>query len=206
MTSQAKKYYAQTLTDMIYPLWVNHSCRIVSLAGISDSNLTVFCHTGKIKRLSRQKCTQRQYTLKYSSSHSSTQEVKTFVQAFEGLLKCYSNNLHLYQSGLKPETEDIDESRLQLLRADRRVRVRRRPHEARDPSCQQGIGRADIVVGLGCFHTAGTGSSGKNEPIIAWKWFSLQNNVEYFDRSLVSISHTWQIEGQIMAKILSSLI
>ncbi|GBN81713.1 hypothetical protein AVEN_2767-1 [Araneus ventricosus] len=143
----------------------------------------------------------------------STQEVKTFVQAFEGLLKCYSNNLHLYQSGLKPETEDIgtkcclsDESRLQLLRADRRVRLRRRPHEARDPSCQQGIGRADIVVGLGCFHTAGTGSSGKNEEIIAWKWFSFQNNVEYFDRSLVSISHTWQIEGQIMAKILSSLI
>ncbi|GBO35200.1 hypothetical protein AVEN_28253-1, partial [Araneus ventricosus] len=60
-----------------------------------------------------------------------TQEVKTFLEDDDGILKCYSNNLHLYQSGLKPQTREIDESRLQLLRADSRIRVRRKPHEAR---------------------------------------------------------------------------
>ncbi|GBM42515.1 hypothetical protein AVEN_80026-1 [Araneus ventricosus] len=36
-----------------------------------------------------------------------TQEVKTFLEDDDGILKCYSNNLHLYQSGLKPLTREI---------------------------------------------------------------------------------------------------
>ena len=35
-----------------------------------------------------------------------------------------------------------DESRFQLIRADRRVRVWHKPHEAMDPSCQQGTVQA----------------------------------------------------------------
>ena len=35
-----------------------------------------------------------------------------------------------------------DESRFQLIRGDGRIRVWRRPHEAMDPSCQQGTVQA----------------------------------------------------------------
>ncbi|GBN91727.1 hypothetical protein AVEN_71034-1, partial [Araneus ventricosus] len=42
------------------------------------------------------------------SKDSSTQDVKTFLVDYDSsILKCYSNNLHLYQSGLKPQTKQI---------------------------------------------------------------------------------------------------
>ena len=52
-----------------------------------------------------------------------------------------------------------DESRYQLFRADGRVRVWRRPHEAMDPSCQQGTvqagGGSILVWGVFTWHELG---------------------------------------------------
>jgi transposase len=52
-----------------------------------------------------------------------------------------------------------DESRFQLYRADGRVRVWRKPHEAMDPACQQGIvqaGGASVMVwGVCSWHALG---------------------------------------------------
>ncbi|GBM42497.1 hypothetical protein AVEN_80015-1 [Araneus ventricosus] len=50
----------------------------------------------------------------WRNRYGKAQEVKTFVQDFEGILKCYSKNLHLYQSGFKPETEEIVDKSKQI--------------------------------------------------------------------------------------------
>ncbi|GIY56940.1 hypothetical protein CDAR_86611 [Caerostris darwini] len=64
-----------------------------------------------------------------------------------------------------------NESRFQLVRADGRVRVWRRPHEAMDSNCQQGTvqaGGGSVMVWAVCFR-AWTWSSGATGPNIDWK-------------------------------------
>ena len=64
-----------------------------------------------------------------------------------------------------------DESRSQLIRVDSSVRVWRRPHEAMDPSCQQGTVQAGSgSVMVWGFYVEWTGSSGPTETIVDCKW------------------------------------
>lgn len=68
-----------------------------------------------------------------------------------------------------------DESRFQLVRANGRVQVRYRSHEAMEPSCQQGTlqsGGGSIMV-FYAFFMAWTGPYGHIAPIIDWKWLCL---------------------------------
>ncbi|CAL1289819.1 unnamed protein product [Larinioides sclopetarius] len=45
------------------------------------------------------------------TSDIKTPLTRTFIDAYPSAIKCYSDNLHLYQSGLKPETAEIGERR-----------------------------------------------------------------------------------------------
>ncbi|GBO20931.1 hypothetical protein AVEN_82664-1 [Araneus ventricosus] len=105
---------------------------------------------------------------------SPTPDVKTFLEDYNGILKCYSNNLHLYQSGLKPQTKEIDESRFQLLKADSRVRAKRSPRgQGPKLSTRHWESWWWFRIDVGCFYTAKTVSSRHNKPIIDWKWLFL---------------------------------